>query len=104
MLIWWLGANYFARASEVSFFMAIHQSLTGLRGVITPFVGIYLGRLVGYRRSMLFWFGLMLIGTMIMIVEVYREGKRGRLKTFSESEAHMEEELEAAGEQVAKLS
>lgn len=90
MLIWWLGVNYFARNHEVASFMAIHQTLTGIRGIITPFVGFAIAQKFGYRESMLLWFGLMFIGFLIMVSEVWREMKKGKLKTFSESEAHLE--------------
>jgi len=90
MLIWWLGVNYFARSHEVASFMSIHQTLTGIRGILTPFVGFEIARRFGYRESMLLWFGLMVIGFLIMLVEVGREMKKGKLKTFSESEAHLE--------------
>ncbi|MBI1785165.1 MFS transporter [Candidatus Sumerlaeota bacterium] len=86
-LIWWLGVNYFARSHEVANLMALHQTLTGVRGVITPFVGIWLGNLVGYRDSMIFWFILMVIGFFIMLDEVRREMRRGKLRSFSETEA-----------------
>lgn len=92
MLIWWLGVNYFARRDEVATYMTVHQTLTGLRGVITPFVGIWIAQWTGYRISMLLWFGLMAIGTAIMVHEVWTERRQGRLRSFSEAEAEMEAE------------
>lgn len=91
VLIWWLGVNYFARSREVGLYMAIHQTLTGVRGVVTPLIGIWIARRVGYRQSMLFWLGLMLIGTAIMIAEVIREKRRSGLGTFSEKEAALDD-------------
>ncbi len=85
-LIWWLGVNYFARSGEVANLMALHQSLTGLRGVFTPFIGIAIGTWAGYRNSMLFWLVLMIIGIVMMLDEVLREKKQGTLRSFSETE------------------
>ncbi len=90
-LIWWLGVNYFARAHEVANLMSLHQTLTGVRGVLTPFIGIWLGHLVGYRLSMVFWFALMAIGFLIMVDEVRREMKLGKLRSFSEAEATLDQ-------------
>lgn len=87
MLIWWLGVNYFARKEEVAIYMTIHQTLTGLRGIITPFIGIQIAQIYGYRFSMLFWYVLMLIGFLIMVVEVMRERKKGTLHSFAQAEA-----------------
>lgn len=92
ILIWWLGVNYYARAHEVADLMSLHQTLTGLRGIVTPFFGKWIGDVYGYKESMLFWFALMLIGFFIMLDEVRREKKLGRLRSFSETEATMDQE------------
>ncbi len=90
VLIWWLGVNYFARREDVALFMALHQTLTGVRGILTPFIGVGLAHQIGYRRSMIFWFALMVIGFGIMLYEVIRERRAGALKTFSETEAGLD--------------
>lgn len=90
-LIWWLGVNYFARAHEVANLMSLHQTLTGIRGVFAPFMGVWLGHLIGYRASMIFWFALMFIGFLIMVYEVMIERRSGRLRNFSETEAILDQ-------------
>lgn len=90
-LVWWLGVNYYARAHEVANLMSVHQTLTGVRGIITPFFGIWIGNAFGYKRSMLFWFVLMLVGFFIMLEEVMRERRMGRLRTSSEAEATLDQ-------------
>lgn len=91
MLIWWLGVNYFARAHEVATFMSFHQTLTGVRGILTPFVAVMIGQRFGYRASMLVWFTLMFLGFLVMVAEVVREKKSGKLRTFSEQEARLDQ-------------
>ena len=44
-LNWRLGHMEFAEPQKDSLYMGAHLSLTGLRGIIGPFVGIYLYRL-----------------------------------------------------------
>ena len=44
-LNWRLGHMEFAPPEKDSLYMGAHISLTGLRGIIAPFVGIYLFRL-----------------------------------------------------------
>lgn len=89
-LIWWVGVNYFARPDEVAGFMSIHQTLTGLRGIITPFIGIEIAHRFGFRTSMLFWFALMSFGFLIMLREVIAEWRQGRLTSFAAAEERLE--------------
>lgn len=89
-LIWWLGVNYFAREHEVAAFMSVHQTLTGVRGIVTPFIGIEIAHRFGFRFSMIFWFVLMLIGFAIMLREVVAEWRLGKLTSFSDAEERLE--------------
>lgn len=103
-LIWWLGVNYFAKSHEVANLMTMHQTLTGVRGVFAPYLGIEIGHLFGYRRSMIFWFVMMAIGFAIMVDEVLRERKGGRLKSFSEAESALDTRAEGPTIRIAASS
>jgi len=46
-LVWNLGHNEFAPPEKSGDYMAVHVMLTGLRGFIAPFVGVYLFQLLG---------------------------------------------------------
>jgi len=92
-LVWVLGINYFARREEVPVYMGLHQSLTGIRGLIAPFVGIALAYLLNSYRAVFFSaFLLMTFGTLVMIGEVVREHKRsgGRLPSFAQAESEID--------------
>lgn len=102
-LIWWLGVNYFAREHEVAGFMSIHQTLTGLRGIVTPFIGIEIAHRFGFRTSMLFWFVLMLVGFFIMLREVIVEWRLGRLTSFAATEVRLEADHRARESSRRKL-
>ena len=97
-LVWYLGINYFARREEVPVYMGLHQSLTGIRGLIAPFVGIALAALThSYRVVFSAAFVLMVVGTLYMIGEVLREHKRsgGRLPSFAQAESEIDRRFSA---------
>lgn len=47
-LAWNLGHLHYASRQEAERYMALHQTMTGLRGLVTPFVGIALWRWLGW--------------------------------------------------------
>jgi hypothetical protein len=97
-LVWYLGINYFARREEVPVYMGLHQSLTGIRGLIAPFVGIAMAYwLHSYRAVFFAAFLLMIFGTLVMIGEVMREHKRsgGRLPSFAQAESETDRRFSA---------
>jgi len=85
-LVWLLGVNYFAAKTEVPAYMALHQTLTGIRGLVAPFVGIGLMGLVGARLAFLDGAGLMLVGALLMLREVLAERNAKGLRTYSQAE------------------
>lgn len=98
VLVWLLGINYFARREEVPVYMGLHQTLTGIRGVIAPFVGIGLaGLLGGYRPVFFVAFVLMNVGTLVMIGEVLSELRRtgGRLPSYAQAERDIDTRFSA---------
>lgn len=48
-LAWHLGHLHFARPDRAEIYMGVHVSLTGLRGLIVPFCGIWLYQIIGWR-------------------------------------------------------
>jgi len=97
-LVWILGINYFARREEVPVYMGLHQSLTGIRGLIAPFVGIALAYFLNSYRAVFFAaFLLMIFGTLVMIGEVVREHKRsgGHLPSFAQAESEIDRRFAA---------
>ena len=47
-LAWTLGHLDFSRRHDAELYMGVHVTLTGLRGLIAPFVGVALGGLIGW--------------------------------------------------------
>jgi hypothetical protein len=91
-LIWILGINYFAPRDEVPVYMGLHQSLTGYRGLIAPFVGILLAQALGsYRAVFIVSFLLMNVGSLVMINEVRGERRRnGGLPSYAQAERQID--------------
>lgn len=93
MLIWNLGINIFAPKDEVPTYMAIHQALTGARGLMAPFLGIFLaawlapvGGLPNYRAVFLLCSIVMAAAGLFMIWEGRNMEKSGRATTFHKAE------------------
>ncbi|MBL7995454.1 MFS transporter [bacterium] len=66
-LSWQLCVMEFAPKNQVGIYMGIHTMLTGVRGIIAPFVGAYLIGAAGIGNTFLVGFVLMLISTVMMI-------------------------------------
>lgn len=97
-LIWVLGVNYFAHRDDVPVYMGLHQTLTGIRGLIAPFMGVGLAALIGSYRAVFFVsFVIMNCGTLVMIKEVIHEHKRsgGRLPSYAQAERQIDSRFTA---------
>jgi MFS family permease len=86
LLVWRLGVNYYAHCDEVAVYMGVHQALTGLRGVIAPYLGIALGQAIGYRVTFLVAFILGVLATIVIGIEIILEKKKRGLPTYMEAE------------------
>lgn len=47
-LLWYIGSAYFCKNEEVSNYQSIHLSLTGIRGIFSPLVGVFFYELIGF--------------------------------------------------------
>lgn len=98
MLVWSLGVHIFARQSEVTTYMGIHQTLTGARGLIAPVLGLTLAELFrgsapipDYRSVFLLCGVLMLAAGIFMIWEGRHMERKGRPVTFRLAEEQEKE-------------
>lgn len=66
-LSWQLCVMEFAPRQQVGLYMGIHTMLTGLRGLVAPFIGAWLIGTSGMGNTFLFAAGLMVISTVMMI-------------------------------------
>lgn len=78
-LSWQLCVMEFAPRHQVGLYMGIHTMLTGVRGLVAPFVGAYLIGAVGIDNTFLVGFGLMVISTVMMIrFAIHRDHRLGQ--------------------------
>ncbi len=66
-LSWLLCVLEFAPENQVGLYMGIHTMLTGIRGIVAPFVGAAMIGTIGMGNTFLFGAGLMAISTIMMI-------------------------------------
>ncbi len=92
VLVWTLGVNIFARKEEVPTYMGIHQTLTGIRGLIAPYLALSLAYFVSrteepdYIRVFLVCGCVMFAAGLFMIWEGLHMDKKGRPTTFKHAE------------------
>ncbi len=67
-LLWYIGSAYFCKNEEVSTYQSIHLSLTGIRGVISPLIGIFFYKLLGF--SGVFSISILSLGISVAIMFV----------------------------------
>lgn len=74
-LAWLLGHMQFARRRDDALYMGIHVSLTGIRGMVMPFVGMWLYRQVfGYH---IIWLtGLVILASVLAFWKMARTWER----------------------------
>ncbi|MFN8254971.1 MAG: MFS transporter [Bacteroidales bacterium] len=70
-LLWYIGSAYFCRNEEVGSYQAIHLTLTGVRGMLAPLIGVFLYELIGFPGV----FGLALV-SLAMAMWVMKNSMR----------------------------
>ena len=68
-LSWNLGSIYYAPHSEVSNYQAVHITLTGLRGLFSPFLGYLILKLISIEATFIFAALLFFSGGVLMVSE-----------------------------------
>lgn len=76
-LIWGIGSSYFAPPEEAARYHAVHLSLTGLRGIVGPLLGVWIYQLSGFYGA----FGASVIMQVFAMWIMKRSlEKRGKIK------------------------
>lgn len=74
-LMWNIGSAYFARNADVGDYQAIHLTLTGVRALFAPLIGVFVYEIVGYFYTFLLGVIALLIGIAIMYYSMWRRKK-----------------------------
>ena len=65
-LLWYIGSAYFCKDDEVSDYQSIHLSFTGVRGIFSPLVGVFVLELFDFAT--VFWVSILSLFTAISIM------------------------------------
>jgi hypothetical protein len=71
-MVWGIGSSYFAPAEEAARYHSIHLSLTGIRGILAPPIGVIVFKLSGYYGSFGCAIGMQLLAMTIMYLSLKR--------------------------------
>jgi MFS family permease len=71
-LLWGIGSSYFTRPEHAAKYQAIHMSMTGLRGLAGPFLGVVVLHFAGYTGA----FACIIIFEILAIYLMIRSLKR----------------------------
>jgi len=74
-LLWNIGSAYYCKPEEAGSYQSVHLSLTGLRGMFAPLLGVFFYEMMGYTGTFLIAIGALLIAVFLMIWSYRREGK-----------------------------
>ena len=72
-LLWYIGSAYFCKNDEVSDYQSIHLSLTGVRALFSPLIGVFVLEMFSFAA--VFWMSIISLGLamLIMYVSMRRE-------------------------------
>lgn len=66
-LLWFIGSAYFGKDEEAGDLQAVHLSLTGVRALFAPLIGILFFELFGYTITFGIAIALLLIAVLLMV-------------------------------------
>ena len=75
-LLWYIGSAYFCKNDEVSDYQSIHLSMTGIRAIFSPLIGVFVLEMFDFAT--VFWIGIISISFAMAIM--YYSMKRENIK------------------------
>jgi predicted MFS family arabinose efflux permease len=73
-LLWFIGSAYFCKAAEADDYQSLHLSLTGLRSLFAPLIGVYFYELFGFAGTFMLTLAVLLFA-MVLMRWSYRKDK-----------------------------
>ncbi|NOZ21521.1 MAG: MFS transporter [Planctomycetes bacterium] len=74
-IVWAVGSMYFAPERQVPAYQGVHTSLTGIRGILGPFVGVGLLKLIGMNVLVLASVIQVICGVALLIIGIKEQNK-----------------------------
>jgi len=69
-MLWYIGSAYFCKPEDSGVYQAIHLSLTGVRGVYAPILGVVLLNFLGFNGVFLIGIGALVLAIRLSIVSM----------------------------------
>ncbi len=73
-LLWYIGSAYFCKDDEVSDYQSIHLSFTGVRGIFSPLVGVFVLEMFDFAA--VFWIAILSLLIAIAIMYFSMKNKK----------------------------
>ncbi len=80
VLLWNIGSAYFCKPHEAGTYQSLHLSLTGLRAVFAPLLGVFFYEIWGFTVTFLIAIITLLAGIALMIWSYHRYKEEGRAR------------------------
>ncbi|MBN2237677.1 MAG: MFS transporter, partial [Bacteroidales bacterium] len=74
-LVWYIGSAYFGKDEEAGELQAVHLSLTGVRALFAPLIGVLFYELFGYTITFGIAIALLFVAVILMLWSYNKEGK-----------------------------
>ena len=91
-LLWNIGSAYYCQPDEAGSYQSVHLSLTGVRAMFAPLLGVFFYEMIGFTGTFLIAIGALLAAIVLMIWS-YKKDKRLR-----DDETEGRRDLEMRGE------
>jgi predicted MFS family arabinose efflux permease len=72
-LLWFIGSAYFCKPEEAGDYQSVHLSLTAVRSMFAPLLGVLFYELFGFTITFLVAIGALMIGIGVMIWSYRKE-------------------------------
>lgn len=72
-LLWNIGSAYYCKPEEAGSYQSVHLSLTGVRAMFAPLLGVLFYEMMGYTGTFLIAIGALLIAIIIMVWSYRKE-------------------------------
>jgi hypothetical protein len=74
-LLWFIGSAYFCKKEDAANYQSIHLTLTGIRGLFAPLLGVLFYQVIGFTGA--FLVGILFLAMAMFVM--YRSMKKDKL-------------------------
>jgi predicted MFS family arabinose efflux permease len=75
VLLWNIGSSYFCEPSEAGTYQSLHLSLTGLRAIVAPLLGVFFYEMFGFTPTFILG-STVAFGAVVLMIWSYKRDQR----------------------------